>query len=281
MDIKFLDEKDSYEDKSKGNHKIIYLVFTVIIVIGICFLCIEPNQHDSIAADVPSSSNLPSVSQNLAEQQSSQRENTVLSSAASSSVVSSQKAETFQQSNDWKLLLVNSKLKIPDNLNPQIVRYDNVQMDKRILPYFLQMKAAAAKDGITLWLSGGYRSMEEQQKLFERTVQGYIKKGLSQSDAEKEARKVVAEPGYSEHNTGLALDFNGSRSDFVSTDAYAWLQKHAAEYGFVLRYPKEKKSITGIEFQPWFYRYVGAENAKKMNAENQCLEEFLNAPQAQ
>ena len=267
MDIKFLDEDNTQPRKTRRKQWIIFLLLAVAIIVGMCVLYYTHSQNESTPTFFPSSSNAQ------------------VTSALQSSIASSQLAvsspsprnKAFQQSSDWSLLLVNAKIKIPDNFTPQIANYDNVQMDKRIMPYFVQMKAAAAKDGITLWLSGGYRSIEDQQQLFQQMIQNNISRGLSQSVAEQEARKNVSEPGYSEHNTGLALDFNGSQPDFVSTDAYEWLQKHAAEYGFIQRYPQGKESITGIAFQPWFYRYVGVDNAKKMNMAKQCMEEFLQA----
>lgn len=74
---------------------------------------------------------------------------------------------------------------------------------------------------------------------------------------------------------GLAVDFNDVEDDFRETEAYTWLQEHAAEYGFVERYPKGKESITGIDYEPWHYRYVGKEHAQRMNELNMCLEEYV------
>ena len=268
MDIKFFDEDNNRPRKTLENRWIIFLPLEVVIIAGMCVLYYINRQNESTPAY---------ISQSYNTQVSSALQSSIASSASSKLADSSpsSNAKVFQQSSDWNLLLVNAKTKLPDNFAPQISNYGNVQMDKRIMPYFVQMKAAAAKDRITLWLSGGYRSIEDQQQLFQQTVQSNIGKGLSQNDAEQEAQKAVAEPGYSEHNTGLALDFNGSQSNFVSTNTYKWLQKHAAEYGFILRYPQGKESITGIAFQPWCYRYVGVDNAKKMDMAKECMEEFL------
>lgn len=272
MEIKFLAEDDTQPRAASGKKKGVCLALIVVTVVGVCAVYFGSHTDKPAPAYAAESASGPVSS--VARVSS-----LPVSSLPAGSEVSSVPG-VFRQSEDWSLLLVNAKTKIPDSFTPQIVNYDGsgVEMDARIKPYFVQMKAAAAKDGITLWLSGGYRSEDEQRQLFQQAVQSGISRGLSQSGAEQEARKTVAEPGYSEHNTGLALDFNGSRSDFVSTDAYAWLQQHAAEYGFILRYPKGKESVTGIGFQPWFYRYVGKDNAQKMNAAKQCLEEFLKAP---
>lgn len=202
----------------------------------------------------------------------------ITSSAAanvSSAAVSQSEQTAFQQSADWRLVLVNSREALPNSYQPQIVSCENIQIDERIEPPFLEMKAAAAKENISLWLTGGYRSEEVQAQLFEAEVQKYLLKGINQVDAENAAQKNVSKPGCSEHNTGLAVDLNGAGDDFVNSSAYSWLQKHAAEYGFILRYPDGKEAITGVEFQPWFYRYVGTENAVQISEGGLCLEEYL------
>ena len=108
--------------------------------------------------------------------------------------------------------------------------------------------------------------------------------GYSQEEAEKEAARWVALPGTSEHNTGLALDivypgyyedYGDLNEGFEETAAFDWLINNCTDYGFVLRYPKDKQDITGITYEPWHYRYVGVENAKAMEAAGQCLEEYL------
>ena len=99
---------------------------------------------------------------------------------------------------------------------------------------------------------------------------------VSAKEAEKAAELLVQRPGYSEHGTGLALDFNGVSSDFEHDEAYLWLNEHAAEYGFVLRYPTDKVNLTGIDYEPWHFRYVGRENAEKMNELGYCLEEYID-----
>ncbi len=91
---------------------------------------------------------------------------------------------------------------------------------------------------------------------------------------------MVKRPGYSEHNTGLAVDLGGSgnfklEQDFENTAAFAWLIENCADYGFILRFPKGKEAITGVIYEPWHYRYVGKEAAKEIMSSNLCLEEYL------
>ncbi|MBQ7860248.1 MAG: M15 family metallopeptidase, partial [Faecalibacterium sp.] len=104
--------------------------------------------------------------------------------------------------------------------------------------------------------------------------------GLDEAAATEKAKTVVTPPGCSEHNCGLAADINSPEyypleEPFKNTKAYAWLCAHAEEYGFILRYPKDKEDITGIIYEPWHWRYVGVENAKAINASGLCLEEYV------
>ena len=94
------------------------------------------------------------------------------------------------------------------------------------------------------------------------------------------ALTLVTRPGFSEHHTGLALDivtptYQNLDEGFAETAAFGWLDQNAAEYGFILRYPKNKESVTQINYEPWHYRYVGVEYAKAIKESGYCLEEFL------
>ena len=89
------------------------------------------------------------------------------------------------------------------------------------------------------------------------------------------ASEWVAAPGTSEHQLGIAVDINADKTKSTNDEVYAWLAEHAWEYGFILRYPKNKESITGTGYEPWHYRYVGKEAAKKIQQEGCCLEEYV------
>lgn len=185
--------------------------------------------------------------------------------------------DTLQQSEEWNLVLANPKIKLPDSYvkSSKIIEAFDVQMDSRLKEPYEALYKAAVADGMNLWISSCYRSQELQQELFEREIANNINSGMTSEAAESAAEIAVARPGYSEHNTGLAIDFNGVSPDFKDTKEYQWLQEHAAEYGFVLRYPEGKESITHIMYEPWHYRYVGVTHAKKMKELGMCLEEYL------
>jgi D-alanyl-D-alanine carboxypeptidase len=105
--------------------------------------------------------------------------------------------------------------------------------------------------------------------------------GLSEEKATEKAATMVARPGTSEHNLGLAVDINSVETSFENSKAFKWLQENAEDFGFVLRYPKDKKAITKIIYEPWHYRYVGVEHAKEMNRLGMCLEEYIEYLKAQ
>ena len=119
--------------------------------------------------------------------------------------------------------------------------------------------------------------MSRQIELYNDEVAKQKRENPDYSDAKakEEAGKNVAVPGTSEHQLGLAVDFNTDQVSFENTKEFAWLKANAAKYGFVNRYPKDKTSITGINYEPWHWRYVGVEHANKMNELNYCLEEYV------
>jgi D-alanyl-D-alanine carboxypeptidase len=133
--------------------------------------------------------------------------------------------------------------------------------------------AAAREDGIYLAGVSGYRSYETQEWLFDYNVTAY---------GEEYARKYVAEPGHSEHQTGLAMDVSGSTGECAADDCFAdttearWLADHAGTFGFIIRYPQGKESITGYNYEPWHLRYVGAPVSRAIAASGLTLEEYLN-----
>ena len=146
--------------------------------------------------------------------------------------------------------------------------YANIKIKKEVYPYYKEMWEKAKEDGITLIATSGYRSYEKQKKVYSY---------YSDTRGESYAEKVAAQPGFSETQTGLTINLtakNTTKKDFASSDAYKWLQKNAAEYGFILRYPKEKENITLFSFEPCHYRYVGKKVAKKITKENITLEEY-------
>ena len=178
---------------------------------------------------------------------------------------------------DWNLLLVNTNNKMPDNYDIPLENIDQHRsFDKRAVQYLTQMISAIRNVGISnIWIQSAYRTPEDQQKLFEDQVQAYIYQGYNEKTARELTERMINKPWHSEHNLGLAVDFNYVNREFENTAAFQWLQENAQDYGFILRYAEEKEDITKVSYEPWHWRYVGEEHAKKMKSQNLCLEEYI------
>lgn len=178
---------------------------------------------------------------------------------------------------DWQIRLVNRDNPLPDDFTVELENLDaSRKFDKRAIEPLKQMICDMRDRGIkNIWAQSTYRSIEYQKGLYEKSINKYLKQGKSQEEAQKLTDEYINRPGTSEHHLGLAVDFNNVDEGFENTKAYKWLLENASDYGFILRYPKEKEDITGIEYEPWHWRYVGPEHAKKMKEQNLCLEEYV------
>ena len=185
---------------------------------------------------------------------------------------------TEKEINDWKLILVNYENALPEDYKIELSNIDETRkFDSRAIDELNQMMKAMKKDGIkNIWVQSSYRSIEYQQGLFNEEVNTYIAQGKTKEEAEKLTLKKINKPGTSEHNLGLAVDFNYVDYNFDKLKGFQWLQENAEKYGFILRYKKEKEDITKVDYEPWHWRYVGVENAKKMNELDMCLEEYID-----
>jgi D-alanyl-D-alanine carboxypeptidase len=182
-------------------------------------------------------------------------------------------------------VMVNKQYGLPDNYKPEDLVYPDVRftfkekIEKRMMrreaaSALEELFAGAEKDGIYLAGVSAYRSQSTQVRLFNN----YVKR-----DGEEKARRYSAVPGHSEHQTGLAIDVTSSdgkcaaESCFAGTPEAEWLAAHAAEYGFIIRYPDGKEGITGYMYEPWHIRYVGKEIAADVAQSGITLEEYYNA----
>lgn len=181
---------------------------------------------------------------------------------------------------DWRLILINKNHPIPDGYTfTRKTITGTMQCDERILEDLLLMLQAAKRENVNLIICSPYRSDYSQISIFERHVEAYMNKGLNYIDSFKLASQEATVPGYSEHQIGLSLDIY-TASHMTLDDAYGeteagrWLAEHCSEYGFILRYPKDKEYITSINYEPWHFRYVGREAAQIIMEEGITLEEF-------
>ncbi len=149
--------------------------------------------------------------------------------------------------------------------------------EKYAVDALLTMFRAAHAEGLTSWqVSAGHRTIEYQTQLFNDRVYALRQEGLTGQQARAKVRQTVADPGTSEHHTGLAFDITVKGEQFSNTPQSTWLAKHCWEYGFIIRYPADKTAITRISYEPWHIRYVGTEHSFIMRDENLCLEEYID-----
>ena len=167
----------------------------------------------------------------------------------------------------WEFLLANEDNSIEDYAPEKVVYYEGMLIDQRIYKAVDALVLAARQGGYSIYVSTAYMDHETTKTL-------YNKAGEGTRTAE------IAEPGTNEHQTGLSIDFMSS--SFAKKDDSAkdmpiaeWLQRNAAKYGFILRYPKGKEDITGVAYNAYHYRYVGVEAATYIMKKGICLEEFL------
>lgn len=184
----------------------------------------------------------------------------------------------------WNLTLVNFENELAEDFEPkELAEADNgYVVDARIADAAKKMIAdARAKDNVRIIALSGYREYEYQKELFDNKAERLQQeKGYSVTKAREEAATVVAVPGTSEHQLGLALDLVDARhvkldESQENTAAYKWMYKHCHEYGFIVRYPNGKTDITGIIYEPWHFRYVGVEAATFIMEKGITLEEYL------
>ncbi len=178
----------------------------------------------------------------------------------------------------WNLAIINTKYPLPDSYAPTLsnaINGSNIQLDSRVSERYAEMYAAAKLSGCVLTPYSGYHSYALQETNYNRKVNFYVNQGISAEEANQKASAQVLPAGCSEHNAGLAMDIVSASSDFINTKEYKWLCENAYNYGFILRYPEDKTAITGMNFEPWHWRYVGTQAAKEMKEKNQCLEEYL------
>lgn len=169
---------------------------------------------------------------------------------------------------------MNKNNKLPDDYSVDLTTFGNHKVAKILVDDLKNMYDTALKENILLEINTSYRTKSDQQHIFDDTVSRYVKEGSSQKIATQKTKKLVAPPGYSEHETGLAIDFSNNGNYDKKAKMWDWLSENAYQYGFILRYPKGKEDITGYEYEPWHYRYVGKECAIIMHERNLCLEEY-------
>ena len=188
-------------------------------------------------------------------------------------------------SSDWNLILVNNDHILTEDLDFEKFQSASGEvMDARIAEGFSRMISDGEAQGLSFILESGYRSFGYQQDIYNSVYNKNLQDSSTSEEAIQKTEAYIAIPGSSEHMTGLALDItepslhhieNGLIEEFEDTAEGQWLHSHAPEYGFVLRYPRDKEEDIDVNYESWHFRYVGVENAKYMQENDLVLEEYI------
>lgn len=284
------------------------VLFIALLIVLILYLNQPPQAAAPSSLESSASESLPDSSEessepSRSEDSSSESEPESSSEASSSSAVSSEAPQSSTASPSsgtsastdagdilagknvdslpWNLSVANKWHVLSDSrLNDISIVYTipncEYGVDSRARDSLVAMVNDANAAGCGLWYSSIYRSVDSQRQNFESRVQMSMSQaGGDRAKAEEIAATVVARPGTSDHNLGLAVDFNGCKTAFKDTAAYRWLIEHCADYGYILRYPADKQDITKVVYEPWHYRYVGVEHAKIIMEKGITLEEYV------
>ncbi len=176
----------------------------------------------------------------------------------------------------WEFILANEYNSIGEYAPQGPVMLEGQPLDERIIEPMKAFVEDARNQGLSVYLSSGYRSYSDQRYLYNRKVAQYPPEGKDSN-----GRWIVLPPGTSEHQTGLSCDITDIYHEFKDRDladtaTYQYMSKHCQEFGFVVRYPEDKEDVTGVMYEPWHYRYVGVEAATYMMENGICLEEFVS-----
>jgi D-alanyl-D-alanine carboxypeptidase len=256
----------------------------ILLFLGVLLFCLGLFQHWVLPAADFQPSIPPSVSKTTGSSPDDREPSGEEGSGKEAESFSSEEALPVNK-NSWELVLVNAEHSLEEEYPVELEAVEGYQFDKRAAGALREMIAAAERDGIRLILISTYRSFEKSEWNFAQKVQALLEEGYSEEEARLEAQRWVAPPGTSEHNTGLAADIVSGdyfdvygrelETEFEGYQGFRWLYDHCADYGFILRYPDGKEEITGIHYEPWHYRYVGAGHAVAIMERGITLEEYL------
>ena len=260
------------------------------VALILCFallfaLCGCAGNSDIVGGSEQSSSITESgTSSAVSSQVSSQASSETSSPRSETSSLISYTDYTPSATEEYLMMLTNPWVPLPEGFKPRTTpipagygSWANMHFATVGFNDLIQLMDDAKKDGINLILVSSTRTMAEQQSLFDNKVNRVMAANpdYTRKQAEIEAATAVAIPGTSEHQLGLAVDFNSTEDSFRNTKEFAWLQENCWDYGFIYRYPDGKQDTTGIIPEPWHYRYVGKENAKKIKESGKVFEEYL------
>ncbi len=266
------------------------MLFAVIIILVILIIVLFKGIAGNKSEETQTEATTPDTS--TAAQTESTHSGNVLApkpGVGSNSANTTDAAVTAVNSNstdeNWALYVIGNDNPLPSDftVNTKSVSGER-ELDVRCADYAIQMLDDARAQNVGLFVTSAYRSIDKQAANMQSYISTLISQGYSQEEAKKQAEREIALPGHSEHNAGLAMDivsdtYWSNHSDleesFDQLPQYDWLIENSWKYGFVLSYPKGKEDITGFIYEPWHYRFVGLEHAKKIHEVYESTGEFL------
>lgn len=196
--------------------------------------------------------------------------------------ITAEQQERMADLGSWNLILVNKWNKMPEDMVVETADIENgYSIDARVKDNLEAMMEACREAGCDPAICSAFRTHDVQQSLYDREAEPFLAQGMSEEEAYEKAGESVAIPGTSEHECGLAVDIIDSGYQVLDdkqeeTETQKWLMANCQDYGFILRYPNDKKDVTGIIYEPWHYRYVGKNHARYIMEKGICLEEYIN-----
>jgi len=184
----------------------------------------------------------------------------------------------IKEDTDVKLICLNRFTIMKSEYEPMLTKLEegeDIWLWEEAASAFEEMNKAASESGCTLTPIDGYCGNERQDRRYETKVAAFMNDGQTEYEAEMSASYFVLPAGHCDQYLGLTVWIGQESTSFADTDEYIWLRNHAAEYGFVERYPSGKESVTYINYMPYVWRYVGVEAAKAMAEGDLCLEEYV------
>ena len=273
------------------------LIFTVdLIVDGFSSIGDKKGDTSSVATDVESSEEISSESGENSQKSSSAPESSKEASKLSSSQVSSTSSKPngdyinytksgVAELDEWYMVLVNRDHRLPDDYKGiDLISKGDHRLNDVTYSALDRVMSAGKKAGYNYVLYSGYRSYSHQYNNYYNKINYYKNNGYSEDDAIRLTNQYHAPPGASEHHTGLAADvcipsivnkYACLHENYEYTDEYKWFSANAHKFGFILRYRKGDESITGYNFEPWHYRFVGVDIATEIYKRDITLEEYV------
>ena len=267
------------------------MLYAVIAIVIILIIVLIKNIGGNKSEETQTEASTPVSSTTVPAETEATRSNNVIapkpgvSASTNAAETTAATAAVNNSGDNWALYVIGNDNPLPSDFTVDTKSVSGErELDVRCADYAIQMLNDAKEQNVGLFVTSAYRSVEKQTANMQSYISNLISQGYSQEEAKKQAEKEIALPGHSEHNAGLAMDIvsdtywsNHSDLDesFDQLPQYDWLIDNSWKYGFILSYPKGKEDITGFIYEPWHYRFVGLEHAKKIHEVYEKTGEFL------